>query len=94
DNIFLWKDENIVALAMIAHKTDKYARINTVVTDREFRGKGYAKMLIATLTTQLLSEGVVPMLYADANNPTSNAVYQKVGYTYQGEITEFQFQTQ
>jgi RimJ/RimL family protein N-acetyltransferase len=30
-------------------------------------------------------------LIADANNPASNAVYQKVGYTYQGEITEFQF---
>jgi len=91
DNIFLWKDENIVALAMIAHKTDKYARINTVVTDREYRGKGYAKMLIATLTNQLLNQGVVPILYADANNQASNAVYQKVGYTYQGKITEFRF---
>lgn len=91
DNLFLWKDESVVAMAMVAHKTDKYARINTVVTDREFRGKGYAKMLIATLTTQLLNQGIIPMLYADATNPSSNAVYQKAGYTYQGEITEFQF---
>ena len=91
DNLFLWRDGNIVAMAMIAHKTDKYARINTVVTDRKFRGKGYAKMLIATLTNQLLNQGVVPMLYADATNPSSNAVYKKAGYTYQGEITEFQF---
>lgn len=91
DNLFLWNDEKIVAMAMIAHKTDKYARINTVVTDREYRGKGYAKMLITTLTSQLLNKGITPMLYADASNPTSNAVYLKSGYTYQGEITEFQF---
>lgn len=91
DNLFLWTDEGIVAMAMIAHETDKYARINTVVTDREYRGRGYAKMLICALTTQLLEKNVLPMLYADANNPSSNAVYQKAGYTYQGEITEFKF---
>ena len=90
-NLFLWNDEKIVAMAMIAHKTDKYARINTVVTDCEYRGKGYAKMLVTTLTSQLLNKGITPMLYADASNPTSNAVYLKSGYTYQGEITEFQF---
>ncbi|MBQ7101940.1 MAG: GNAT family N-acetyltransferase [Clostridia bacterium] len=91
DNLFLWKDEIIVAMAMVAHETSKYARINTVVTDREHRGKGYAKMLICTLTSQLLDKGKIPMLYADANNPSSNAVYRKAGYVYQGEITEFQF---
>lgn len=91
DNLFLWNDEKIVAMAMIAHKNDKYARINTVVTDRDYRGKGYAKMLITTITSQLLNKGITPMLYADASNPTSNAVYLKSGYMYQGEITEFQF---
>lgn len=88
-NLFLWKDREIVSMAMIAHKTDKYARINTVVTDRNHRGKGYAGMLVGEMSRALLKNGITPMLYADARNPSSNTAYQKLGYVKAGEITEF-----
>lgn len=88
-DILLWKDSDIVAMARIAHRDEKYARINTVVTDREYRGNGYAKMLVSEISRNVLAEGLIPMLYADARNPYSNTVYQKIGYEKVGEITEY-----
>jgi uncharacterized protein len=87
--LFLWEDKEIRAMAMIAHKSDKHARINTVVTERESRCKGYAGMLVAEVCKKLLGEGVIPMLYADARNPASNRAYQKIGFEKVGEITEY-----
>ena len=66
-------------------------RINTVVTRREKRGRGYAGMLVGTLCQKLLAEGVRPMLYADAAYPSSNRAYQKIGFTKTGEVTEYAF---
>ena len=93
DRLFLWEDESaeICAMAMIAHKTEKTARINTVVTEREKRGHGYAGMLVATLCEALLAQGAVPMLYADAANPASNRAYQKIGFEKTGEVTQYRF---
>lgn len=88
-DLFLWEDEDIVAMARVAHRNEKYARINTVVTDREYRGKGYAQMLVGEISRRVLDTGLLPMLYADARNPYSNAVYQKIGHELIGVITEY-----
>lgn len=89
ETLFLWKDIDIVAMARIAHKNEKYARINTVVTDRKHRGHGYAKMLVGSISKELLEQGIIPMLYADARNPASNAAYLRIGFEKVGEIAEF-----
>lgn len=91
-NLYLWENNGrIVSMAMIAHKTKEYARINTVFTDREQRGKGYAGMLVSKISGILLKEGIIPMLYADSRNPASNFVYQKIGFEKYGEITKYMF---
>lgn len=90
--LLLWKDGGeTCAMAMIAHQTPEAGRINTVVTRREKRGRGYAGMLVGTLCQKLLAEGVRPMLYADAAYPSSNRAYQKIGFTKTGEVTEYAF---
>lgn len=92
NNLFLWEDDGkIVSMARIAHKTGEYARINTVFTEREQRGKGYAGMLVGKMSEKLLEENRIPMLYADARNPASNAAYQKIGFVKYGEVTEYVF---
>lgn len=93
DKLFLWEDESgeICAMAMIAHQTEKTARINTVVTDRVKRGHGYAGMLVASLCRELLAHGATPMLYADADYPASNRAYQKIGFEKAGEVTQYRF---
>ncbi len=89
DRLCLWDDGGVRAMALIAHRTERYARLNTVVTDRAQRGKGYCGMLMAALSEELLSQGVTPMLYADARNPASNGAYRRVGFEEAGRATEY-----
>ena len=94
-NVFLWQDNGeITAMAVIVHRTAKFARINTVVTAPEHRGKGYARMLVGHISHELLVNGVTPMLYADARNPASNRAYRNAGFVPCGEITEFSFRSE
>ena len=59
----------------------RIVRINYVYTPPEHRGRGYASACVASLTQQLLDEGVaLCCLYTDLANPTSNRIYQAIGY--------------
>jgi predicted GNAT family acetyltransferase len=56
-------------------------RISLVYTPPKQRGNGYAGALVAARSRQLLDAGACAcMLYTDLSNPTSNAVYQRIGY--------------
>lgn len=89
-NMFLWKDEGeICAMAMIAHRGEQFTRINTVVTDRGKRGKGYAAMLVSAMCRNERQNGKTVMLYADADNPASNRTYRKIGFQQTGQIAEY-----
>lgn len=91
-DLYLWEDEGRVAsMAMITHRTEEFARINTVYTDSSQRGKGYAGMLVGEVTQKILDEGRIPMLYTEMDNVCSNATYKRIGYTSCGELTQFAF---
>lgn len=90
-NVFLWHDGRIRSMANIAYRTDGLARINTIVTDRDSRGKGYAGMLVSELSSRLLSEGFTPVIYADADYSPSNRTYRRIGFKKQGKLTEYCF---
>lgn len=92
EQLLLWKvDGEVCAMAMIAQNINRVARINSVVTFRQKRGKGYAKMLVADICRRLLDDGVTPMLYADTQNKSSNSVYQNIGFVKTGEVTQYKF---
>lgn len=56
-------------------------RIGPVFTPPELRGRGYAGVAVAELSRRLLHAGNrACMLYTDLANPTSNSVYQRIGY--------------
>lgn len=91
-DLYLWEDYGqIVSMAMIAHRAEKYARINTVYTDSMQRGKGYAGMLVSEITQKILDEGRIPMLYTEQDNICSNAAYRRIGYILCGELIQFKF---
>lgn len=92
EDLYLWEDEKqVVAMAMIVHRTEEFARINTVYTDAGQRGKGYAGMLVGAVTQKILDEHRIPMLYTEKDNICSNAVYRRIGYQMCGELTQFLF---
>ena len=45
-------------------------------------------MLVSQVSQRLLQAGQIPVLYADAGYPPSNALYRKIGYTEQGQVAE------
>ena len=67
------------------------ARIGPVYTPKEHRSNGYASALTAALSEKLMAGGAKVMLYTDAANPTSNSIYQRIGYELIDENTSFRF---
>lgn len=79
--LWIWEDGEPVSCAGYSRDFGRWAAIVFVYTPREFRGHGYASACVAALTQQLLDAGrEFCCLYTDAANPTSNRIYQQIGY--------------
>jgi predicted GNAT family acetyltransferase len=81
-SIYLWKvDGRPVSLAAKGRRTPRGTSIGPVYTPPEQRGRGYASACVAALSQLILDEGKeFCTLFTDLANPTSNSIYQKVGY--------------
>jgi uncharacterized protein len=86
-----------VSLAGWGGRTPNGIRIGPVYTPPELRGRGYATALTAELSQRLLDgrlfEGgrTFCFLYTDLSNPTSNAIYERIGYRRIAEAAEVVF---
>ena len=79
--LVLWDDDGAVSLAGFGGLTPHGIRIGPVYTPPELRGRGYASALTAALTQRLLDGGRrFCFLFTDLSNPTSNSIYQRIGY--------------
>ena len=82
----LWEDGAQVSFAAYGGPTPNGIRIGPVYTPPKLRGRGYATALVADLSQRLLDEGRrYCFLYTDLANPTSNAIYERIGYVRVGE---------
>lgn len=81
ENLFVWEDIEIVSMAAKSRETITGAVVSFVYTPPEKRKNGYATALVAGLSNHLLKNGYqFCALFTDLANPTSNAIYQKIGY--------------
>jgi uncharacterized protein len=94
----LWHDENdTVSLAGWGGPTPNGIRVGPVYTPPELRGRGYATALTAELSQRLLDGRLFAggrrfcFLYTDLANPTSNAIYERIGYRRIAESAEIAF---
>ena len=55
-------------------------RVGFVYTPPDARGHGYASALVADISAEVLAGGDRCILYTQLANPTSNAIYQRIGY--------------
>ncbi|TYP70568.1 GNAT family N-acetyltransferase [Paenibacillus methanolicus] len=91
--LYLWMaDDEPVAMANIAHRSPRHARLNYVYTETSCRGQGFASAVVSELCSLLEMEGLTPMLYADVANPASNKVYRNVGFVACGQVAEYKFE--
>lgn len=89
---FLWEDEEPVALAGITRPTPQGIGVGPVYTPLEKRGCGYATTLVAQVSQQMLDRGrQFCTLFTDLANPTSNSIYQKIGYRPVGDYAVYRF---
>lgn len=70
-----------VSLCAFSGSTPHGIRIGPVYTPPEHRGRGYGTSLVAEASAELLASGYAfCFLFTDLANPTSNAMYQRIGY--------------
>ena len=90
--LYLWTDPNPVAMAAWAGPTPSGVRVNWVYTAPDRRRKGYASNLVANLTQRLLDQGrKFCFLFTDLTNPTSNSIYQRIGYRPVSDSERWEF---
>ncbi|MGG4489298.1 GNAT family N-acetyltransferase [Metabacillus idriensis] len=80
-SVYLWlEDDKPVSMAKKSRSTKNGICVSLVYTPVDFRGKGYASSCVAELSGLLLKDFSFCTLYTDLANPTSNSIYQKIGY--------------
>lgn len=95
----LWEDAgDVVSIAGWGGATPNGIRIGPVYTPPELRRHGYATALTADLSQSLLDGRLFDggrrfcFLYTDLANPTSNAIYERIGYVRAAESAEILFE--
>lgn len=80
--IWLWETDAGERVQMTGRTAPSFGvtRIGPVYTPGEHRGNGYASAAVAAVSRQLLDEGVRVCLFTDRANPTSNRIYQRLGF--------------
>jgi predicted GNAT family acetyltransferase len=84
--IHLWVDSGKpVSFAGCRQIPPSAARVAPVYTPPLFRGRGYAHALVAGICADLQARGSQAIfLFTDATNPTSNALYERIGFAKVG----------
>ena len=79
--VFLWEhDGKVVSMMKKSRPTKHGVTVSFVFTPHEERKKGYARTMVAACSTELLKSYNFCVLYTDLMNPTSNKIYQEIGY--------------
>ena len=80
--IWLWEDESgeVVHLTGANAPAFGVARVGPVYTPKARRGHGYASAAVAEVSRQIVASGSRACLFTDQANPTSNKIYEALGY--------------
>ncbi|MBI3748634.1 MAG: GNAT family N-acetyltransferase [Chloroflexi bacterium] len=91
--LYLWEDGETVSLCGVGGATPHGIRIGPVYTPPAARRRGYASALVAEASQLQLDAGRrFCFLFTDLANPTSNHVYQAIGYEPVRDVDEYRFE--
>ena len=90
---YVWEDGGeVVSLVGAGGETPNGVRIGPVYTPPERRGRGYASVLTAAASQDQLDRGRrFVFLFTDLANPTSNRIYQSIGYEAVCDVDQYRF---
>lgn len=91
--LFVWVDHGVpVSMTARTGPTPNGMRINAVYTPPQLRKRGYASALVAGVSQSILDSGkTFCFLFTDRANPTSNHIYQEIGYEPVCDVDEYKF---
>jgi predicted GNAT family acetyltransferase len=92
--MYIWENEQgrPVSMAGYSRPTPNGICVLAVYTPPEHRRRGYASACVAALSQWLLEGGrKYCFLYTDLANPTSNHIYQQIGYRPVCDAEEYRF---
>src|SRR5688572_4409477 len=90
-SVFLWEDGGEPRTSsLFSGLTPHGVRVGFVYTPPEFRRRGYASSCVAAVSQRALDSGYqFCCLYTDLSNPTSNDIYQRIGYTPVCDVVDY-----
>jgi predicted GNAT family acetyltransferase len=93
ERLWLWEaDGALVSMLGYSETTARAVRIGPVYTPRSHRGRGFASAAVAELSRRLLADGRSwCLLFADVENPTSMALYRRIGFADVCLYREYRF---
>ncbi|MGA4849549.1 GNAT family N-acetyltransferase [Streptomyces sp. G5(2025)] len=92
--VTLWEapDGTPTAMASVTRRTAGQVRVATVYTPAALRGRGYAGAVTVAVTRAALDAGAAEvLLFTDLANPTSNGLYQRIGYRPVRDFAQYDF---
>jgi ribosomal protein S18 acetylase RimI-like enzyme len=72
-------DGRLVAMTGERMKPAKYTEITAVCVHPEYRGRGYAQMLLSAISRQIVARGETPFLHVFSDNAAAIALYRRQG---------------
>ncbi|MGP4052384.1 GNAT family N-acetyltransferase [Streptomyces sp. 2A115] len=90
----LWEtpDGTPASMAAVTSIVGGMIRVDPVYTPAHLRGRGYAGAVTVEVSRAALAAGATDVvLFADPANPTSNALYQRIGYVHVADFTGYKF---
>jgi len=91
-DLFLWVDDVPVSMAARTRRTLHGQAVSHVYTPPQHRRHGYATAVVAGLSQRMLDDGrEFCTLYTDLSNPTSNGIYQQIGYRPIADVVDLLF---
>jgi GNAT superfamily N-acetyltransferase len=92
-DLLLWIDDGPVSMAGRTRRTPHGQCVSYVYTPPECRRRGYATAVVASLSQRILNDGCeFCTLYTDLSNPTSNSIYQQIGYRPVADVVDIHFE--
>jgi GNAT superfamily N-acetyltransferase len=93
DSVILWEDRGQpVSWACASTPIDGMSRVGPVYTPPEHRAHGYGSAVTAAVSRHARDAGARDViLFTDLANPTSNSIYQKIGYRPVYDSSELHF---
>ncbi len=90
---YLWEiDGRCVSLVVTGPPTPTGTRVGPVYTPPADRGRGFASALTAAASQDQLDAGRrCCFLFTDISNPTSNKIYQAIGYEPVADVAHYRF---